>query len=573
MASRESTGRGARRSRRPNPRRRFVPPPNSGCWIESDSYDRDLFARLCQDSPSLREAKEAGGRLVPHFAALVEDLFSLCFKNTLVFKAQSAVAPSAHSHRPVLDRLAGSAALAELRHHTVLDEVQAGLGTVLLAEELLDQLRRQRLWTGDDMRDLWELAAQETVARETIEAYETAVELSESQEPTGDEPEDPSEPDSEAESENASQDEPGAGEAAQARRHLPPGATKRAAVQADNLAREADLAEARLRQKSRRVLERARSSSGQALARTEARALATAQQLSDGAQSGEAGEQWGFGAGGGRRSSPGAQVELGKRLTKNPKLKQLARLVGRMHASALRLRKRMLEQANTETHQVSRGGELGRLLAHELVTLKHPVLRREFQRRLVEGDLQLYELRGLEEKGRGPMIVCLDGSSSMAGDKEVWSKAVALTLLDIARRQRRLFRFMCFSSADQPLWTLDLNPRTRYAVDEHRVYDLAEYFPGGGTDFQRPLDAAVECLAEARFKRGDIVLITDGECQVSPQWLDEFRSHKARLGCFVFSVLIDVGTSAVDTVRQFSDRVTTIQRLTDDAADDLFVAL
>jgi uncharacterized protein with von Willebrand factor type A (vWA) domain len=103
------------------------------------------------------------------------------------------------------------------------------------------------------------------------------------------------------------------------------------------------------------------------------------------------------------------------------------------------------------------------------------------------------------------MIVCLDGSGSMAGEKEIWSKAVALTLLEIARRQRRLFRFICFSSADTPLFTLDLNPRERHEVQEDRALDVAEYFPGGGTDFETPLSAAVGCLRVARYRRGDVV--------------------------------------------------------------------
>ena len=105
------------------------------------------------------------------------------------------------------------------------------------------------------------------------------------------------------------------------------------------------------------------------------------------------------------------------------------------------------------------------------------------------------------------MIVCLDGSSSMAGEKEIWSKAVALTLLEIARRQRRLFRFICFSSADMPLFTLDLNPRDHHLVREDRALDVAEYFPGGGTDFETPLDAAVATLRRsalpARRRRAD----------------------------------------------------------------------
>ena len=169
------------------------------------------------------------------------------------------------------------------------------------------------------------------------------------------------------------------------------------------------------------------------------------------------------------------------------------------------------------------------------------------------------------------MIVCLDGSSSMAGDKEIWSKAVTLTLLEIARRQRRLFRSICFSSEQTPLQILDLNPREHYEIKTKNVMDLAEYFPGGGTDFQKPLDAAVECLQQSRFKKGDIVFITDGECQVSPEWAEQFRQQKDKLGFSLFSILIDVGPSSLGTLKEFSDRITTIKQLTGDEATDIFV--
>jgi uncharacterized protein with von Willebrand factor type A (vWA) domain len=171
------------------------------------------------------------------------------------------------------------------------------------------------------------------------------------------------------------------------------------------------------------------------------------------------------------------------------------------------------------------------------------------------------------------MVVCLDGSSSMAGEKEIWSKAVALTLLEIARRQRRLFRFVCFSSADMPLFTLDLNPRERHVVREDRALDVAEYFPGGGTDFQTPLDAALDCLRSAPYRRGDVVLVTDGECQVDPAWLARFQAEKKRLRFAVWSVLIDVGPSSLEALRALSDRVTAVSKLTDEGVRELFVRL
>ncbi len=168
-------------------------------------------------------------------------------------------------------------------------------------------------------------------------------------------------------------------------------------------------------------------------------------------------------------------------------------------------------------------------------------------------------------------MVCLDGSSSMAGDKEIWSKAVTLTLFEIARRQRRLFRSICFSSEETPLQVLEMNAGAHYDVEIDKVMDLAEYFPGGGTDFQKPLDAALECLKKSRYKKGDIVFITDGECQVGPEWAEQFRKEKDKLGFSLFSILIDVGPSSLGTLKEFSDRITTVKQLTGDEAKDIFV--
>src|SRR5438105_7471161 len=179
-----------------------------------------------------------------------------------------------------------------------------------------------------------------------------------------------------------------------------------------------------------------------------------------------------------------------------------------------------------------------RPLLHDTLTFHNPVLHKDLYRSFLDQELLQYSLRGIEEKGKGPMIVCLDGSSSMAGDKEIWSKAVTLTLLEIARRQRRLFRSICFSSEQTPLQVLDLNPREHYEIKTKSVMDLAEYFPGGGTDFQKPLDAALECLKQSRFKKGDIIFITDGECQVSPEWAQQFRKVKEKPGLALSSILI-----------------------------------
>ncbi len=521
----------APRPKRPPPPRTAIIPPDEHCWVESDAYDRSAFATLLADAPSLAKLADDGGTLVPHFDSLLADVFSLLFKLEPRLRSPDTVAPAAALNRVLLAAFDDHPLLHHLREQTQLDETQAGLGTLLVGEELLRLLREEHLLPRGDLLDLWELRRREDELRTRGEEVADLDRLA------------------------GEGDEDAAAAAGRARE-----AAADAAV----------AAEARLRHKARVVAERLAEMPARARNAIPAAAASLSRTL---AEATAESQSWGTGLGGTGRTSAGRKVELGRRLATNPKLRKLAALVGRMREQALALRRRSFERASEEVYEVTLGRDLERLLPPELLALHHPVLRRDFARRLIEGRLLTYALRGEDERGRGPMIVCLDGSGSMAGDKEIWSKAVALTLLEIARRQRRLFRFICFSSAETPLFTLDLNPRERHEVQEDRALDLAEYFPGGGTDFQVPLSAALDCLAAARYRRGDVVLITDGECRVAADWLARFKAAKTRLGFSLYSILIDVGPSAVETLAALSDRVTAVSALADDGVRDLFLRL
>ncbi|MCS6925888.1 MAG: VWA domain-containing protein [Candidatus Binatia bacterium] len=513
------------------------PIPQNACWIESDAYDRAVYRALRDESPSLRSLESSGSTLIPRFDALLQDLFCLLFKYNVIFHSAQAVLPSAAVNRVLLSALHQGELAQLLRETTVLDEGKAGLATVLLGEGVLRLLKSEKPLTRRDLLDLWNLHKQEEIVQEKISEAHEAKELS--------------------------NDLGREGKVAKETK-------EQLAQAAAKLASEARAEEARLRQQAQQLSEDLARVQKELETRFRREAIKVAQDLDDAAQEAEA---WSLAIGSGYKSSPGRQLELGKRLAGNEKLKKLSHMVGRMKQHALALRRKIFERTNEEVFEVSIGTELSRLLPHELVALHHPVLRKDFARRFLEGELLLYSLRGLEEKGKGPVVVCLDGSSSMAGDKEVWAKAVALTLLQIARRQRRLFRAICFSSADTPLQVFDLNPRERYQVEMDTVMELAEYFPGGGTDFEKPLDAARECLRQSRFKRGDIVFITDGECQVRPEWAEAFRADKEDMGFSLFSILIDVGPSSLGALKEFSDKITTVSRLTSEGVTDLFVEL
>ena len=524
------------------PRRLYIPVvPAGASWIESDSYDRRAWSDIGLGTPAIHELVEAGRRLMPHFDALLGDLFFALFKYNLVWLKTDAVRKSAILNNTILDRLIASPAFEALKDRTLLEEDKAAIAALALAEQALELLRSERLLNRRELLDLWDLHHQEEDLNERADELKAI----------------------------ASAAAPADGKI-QPDQELNDELKKKIENLKEAAARAAQVSEARLNQKARQVVEQIGHADSSELRRMEAKSLGLAQEIDRVAQDSH---DFSLEFGQGGRLSAGERLELGRHLARNRKLGELARLVGRFKQDARALRRKTMERGVADAYDVERGSELGRLIPAELLAMHHPALRRDFGRRLLEGELLQYRLREEEQKGKGPMVVCIDVSSSMQGDKELWAKAVSLTLMDIARRQRRLFRAVLFSSGPSSLKVLDLNQERRYQPELSKVMELAEYFPGGGTDFQQPIDAAMELIEHKRLRRADIVIITDGECQVAPEWLAELRRRKDELQFSIFAVLVDVGSSDLSTLAEMSDRVTSVKKLSAESTREIFLKI
>ena len=539
----------ARKAKIIQPRRRYIPVvPANASWFESDSYDRRTWNEIVADAPSIADLAESGERLVPHFGALVQDLFFALFKMNPVLRKSADVRHAAALNRTILEQIVPSAPFQALRSRTALEEDKAAIAAIVMSEHALEMIKSEKLINRGEMLDLWDLARQEQDLEARAEAVRAVNEIQESK-------------DNETENQSDSGEE---------KNERATKTNKELAEMADAAERAAKVSEARLNQKSRQFETQLKGADQSALKRMQLKTAELAREIDQAAEDSHDFSRE-FGQGG--RVAAGARLELGRRLARNKKLGELARMVGRFKQDARALKRKTLERGVAEAYDIELGSELGRLIPAELLAMHHPVLKRDFHRRVLEGAVLQYRLRDDDPKGKGPMVVCIDVSSSMQGDKEMWSKAVALTLMDIARRQRRLFRAVMFSSGDVSLKVLDLNRERRYQPDLNKVIEMAEYFPGGGTDFEAPIDAAVELLGEKKLKRGDIVIITDGESQVSPDWLARLRERKDELDFSIFAVLVDVGSAEMSSLAQFADRITSVKRISDEHARDIFVQM
>lgn len=156
------------------------------------------------------------------------------------------------------------------------------------------------------------------------------------------------------------------------------------------------------------------------------------------------------------------------------------------------------------------------------------------------------------------MVICIDMSSSMKGIKEKWSKAVAIALLEIAQQQKRNFAAILFNEdATEPI-IIEKDKK-----EPEKILDIAERFDGGGTLFETPLQKALEVIEQSKFKKADIVFITDGHSYTHPDFINKFNKLKDEKEFKVLSVLIYVGGKIgnIESLQLFSDDIMTIGEL------------
>lgn len=245
------------------------------------------------------------------------------------------------------------------------------------------------------------------------------------------------------------------------------------------------------------------------------------------------------------RLDPVTRMKLSDRLHKNRTLLEIAKMIGRMKRLAIGRWSQRVIHGVDEVYDLQLGNDLSRIVPSELIYLADDELQDIFWAKYASHSLLESKLRGSEKTSQGAIIALLDNSGSMHGKREIWGKAICLSLLEIAKREHRDFYGIHFSSSSEiKEWYF---PKGECELSD--VVDYAEWFSGGGTDFEAPLSRGVEVL-EQQFnsdgsQKGDLIMITDGECWISDTWLASYTNAKKDLAFRTYGILInDYGSAA-----------------------------
>jgi uncharacterized protein with von Willebrand factor type A (vWA) domain len=358
---------------------------------------------------------------------------------------------------------------------------------------------------------------------------------------------------------------------------------------AEQLERDAAQARADAAKKEKRAerlnrkLEESSDERGQKVRRSVRRGLAEAmaevEQANDAIKAFGGGYDTGFGTdngGGGRNSlSTKEKLIIAQQVGRSPKLQQIAAVCGRFTRIALQQQKTRVKHPPDEITSITTGNEIERLLPSEIALLADADLEDLFYLRFTERGLTQYDLIVHEPEGQGPIIIAIDESGSMTTNYggltgEVWSKAATLALLSIARLQKRDLAVIHFSGPDD--LRLDLFPKGEATPAE--VIACASFFFNGGTVLEPWMKKALELVDGSQFEKADVICVSDGISDVSPEAQAEWTRRRAECGMRSYGVLIgsNQGEALLDEI---SDAVFRLDDLRSDlpALDVIFSAV
>lgn len=260
-----------------------------------------------------------------------------------------------------------------------------------------------------------------------------------------------------------------------------------------------------------------------------------------------------------------ANTELLKRVSASEKLNYVAKFLGRYKDIYSSKQKNGYEFGRGEKYDITTGNNISKAITSELSLLSDPKLTPVFIRKYMNKQLKQYRKRDSICKGKGDIIVCLDESSSTYGDNQAWGMAIAMILLHICHENKRNFALIHFADEIKT----DIFPADDPYMRE-RMFEASETFLSGTTDFEKPLNKALDLIQQGDWKDADVVFITDGLCDISAECEKRVKDTQAQHKFGITGILLDKGRNLSFSLEKFAKKIyRTSELCKDDIALDI----
>lgn len=280
---------------------------------------------------------------------------------------------------------------------------------------------------------------------------------------------------------------------------------------------------------------------------------------------------WGINQGENVKSSPDEILKMCQRILNNRSVMKITNMLGKFKefVHALSIENKDVRSKNTD--DVIIGANLENILPSEKTLLaSNKPMKYMFYHKFANRELMQYSETSKVPVGKGPIVVCLDKSGSMSGDREVWAKALTLAISKIANKQKRAIVVIPFDIDPLPSFHFEKGNMT--AKD---IYNIARIPASGGTSFVPPLLKAFEVISQEKgFKKADILFITDDDCIIEERWVKKFIKMKEETKTKVMTVFIEIRkenkNSGLEKIADHTTYIKNILKEGDDVAKSIF---
>lgn len=504
--------------------------------LNTDSYDRERFAQLTDISPKLGEKVEEQYKKNQSYPALMGDMWSSLYKVKPQIKDEEE-AMSNLINKELIQRVLDDEVYQQFHKTTKLDDFTSAIGTLRLNQHVNDWMEQQQAENGAFQESMDELLRKQ---KELEKHFDKQLLIDERLK-------------------NAESDVD-SNELSKAKAQK-----KRAEEKMEKLQEELNSIQSQAHQHLTQALS----------SKSENFSNSIQSALNDTVKSKEDMEKLlsgGTGAGTGnaelKRIPLKDQISLAESLRNNQKFKDMAEWAGKFKKIA-RKKQKVKYTESLDRSGMTLGNDVERILPQELALLRNSATRLDFLRRFAEEQTMMYSPQGKESLGKGPLVLCLDQSGSMH-DLDSQSKGFVLALAMIAKKQKRDFAVIPFSNKTGPVFKYEKGKFT-----PNQLVELAEYFLGGGTTFVPAINDAITIINnEKRFKKADIIFVTDGDpgdtgSLRNDNWIRELKQFKKETNTSILSLLI--GNDVQERwVSVFSDKVIRSDDFDKEKAHDVF---
>lgn len=250
---------------------------------------------------------------------------------------------------------------------------------------------------------------------------------------------------------------------------------------------------------------------------------------------------------------------LFRRVRNSSTLRRICELAGRYRRVAQARQRCKSQHGLDDMVGVTLGGDIERLTGGELAMLACEDTEDYVLAKIIERKALVHEYRGVEPLAKGPIVVTVDESGSMNGEKIENAKALALALAWIAKQQNRWCAMVGYSGGCST--NTVVLPPGRW--DQVQLLDWLEHFYGGGTDRDVPLVELPDEWAGIGAPRGktDIVMVTDALAHIGDQIIERWNTWRAGETVSVDLLLVGGHGSGAGDLAKCVDRVHSVPQI------------